>query len=169
MSHITSMYIHVCVCVCVCSVAQLCPTLYDPMNYIARILSPWKFPGKNIGVGCHFLLQGIFLTQRSNPPFFYLLHWQADSLPLSHLGNPFMCPCLDGNVVPGWTVTSQQQCCTVEGKARGLRQLTRQPSLGIWSRSTNTKPLLCDRLCAPSGNTRVRKILLPPWKIQSLV
>ena len=33
MSHITSMYIHVCVCVCVCVCAQLCPTLYDPMNY----------------------------------------------------------------------------------------------------------------------------------------
>ena len=33
----------------------------------------------------HFLLQGIFLTQGSNPS---LLHWQEDSLPLSHLGNP---------------------------------------------------------------------------------
>ena len=28
-------------------------------------LYPWDFPGKNTGVGCHFLLQGIFLTQRS--------------------------------------------------------------------------------------------------------
>ena len=27
----------------------------------------WNSPGKNIGVGCHFLLQGIFPTQRSNP------------------------------------------------------------------------------------------------------
>ena len=27
---------------------------------------PWDFPGKNTGVGCCFLLQGIFLTQRSN-------------------------------------------------------------------------------------------------------
>ena len=33
----------------------------------ARLLCPWDFPGKNIGVGCHFILQGIFLTQRSNP------------------------------------------------------------------------------------------------------
>ena len=33
------------------------------------------------GVCCHFLLQGIFLTQGSNPN---LLYWQADSLPLSH-------------------------------------------------------------------------------------
>ena len=32
-----------------------------------RLLWPWDFPGKSTGVGCHFLLQGIFLTQGSNP------------------------------------------------------------------------------------------------------
>ena len=42
-------------------------------------------PGKNTGVGCHFLLQGIFPTQGLNSS---LLFWQADSLPLSHLGSP---------------------------------------------------------------------------------
>ena len=31
-----------------------------------RLLRPWDFLGKNTGVGCHFLLQGIFLTQGSN-------------------------------------------------------------------------------------------------------
>ena len=31
-----------------------------------RLLCPWTFPGKSTGVGCHFLLQGIFLTQGSN-------------------------------------------------------------------------------------------------------
>ena len=36
-------------------------------------------------MGGHFLLQVIFPTQGSNPS---LLHWQADSLPLSHEGNP---------------------------------------------------------------------------------
>ena len=30
-----------------------------------RLLCPWDSPGKNTGVGCHFLLQGIFLTQGS--------------------------------------------------------------------------------------------------------
>ena len=35
--------------------------------------------------GCHALLQGIFLTQGSN---LCLLHWQEDSLPLSHQGSP---------------------------------------------------------------------------------
>ena len=52
-----------------------------------RILSPWNFPGKNNGVGCHFLLQGIFLDQGSNLHLLYLLHWQTDSLPLNHLGS----------------------------------------------------------------------------------
>ena len=32
-----------------------------------RLLHPWDFPGKSTGVGCHFLLQGILLTQGSNP------------------------------------------------------------------------------------------------------
>ena len=48
--------------------------------YSARLLCSWDFPGRNTGVGCHFLLQGIFLTQGSNP---YLLHRPADSSPLS--------------------------------------------------------------------------------------
>ena len=43
-------------------------------------------PGKNAGVGCHALLQGIFPTQRSN---LCLLLWQANSLPLTHLGGPY--------------------------------------------------------------------------------
>ena len=32
-----------------------------------RLLYPWDSPGKNAGIGCHALLQGIFPTQRSNP------------------------------------------------------------------------------------------------------
>ena len=48
-----------------------------------RLLCPWDFPGNNTGVGCHFLLQRIFPTPGSNPR---LLHWQADSLPLSYQG-----------------------------------------------------------------------------------
>ena len=38
----------------------------------ASLLCLWDFPGKNTGEGCHFLLQGIFPTQRSNP---CLLYW----------------------------------------------------------------------------------------------
>ena len=44
--------------------------------WVACQIALWDFPGKNTGVGCYFLLQGIFQTQGSNPR---LLHWQADS------------------------------------------------------------------------------------------
>ena len=37
------------------------------------------FSGKNTGVGCHSLFQGIFLTQGSNLHLLSLLHWQVDS------------------------------------------------------------------------------------------
>ena len=41
------------------SAAQLCLTLCNPMDYSPPgLLCPWDFPGKNTGVGCHFLLWG---------------------------------------------------------------------------------------------------------------
>ena len=43
-----------------------------------------NFPGKNTGVGRHFLLQGIFWILGSTASLLSLLHWQADSLPLNH-------------------------------------------------------------------------------------
>ena len=50
-----------------------------------QVLLSMGFLGKNTGMSCHFFLQGIFQIQGSNP---HLLHWQADSLPLSHQGSP---------------------------------------------------------------------------------
>ena len=49
----------------------------------SKLLCLWDSPGKNSRMACHFLLQGIFLTQGSNPYLLYILHWQADSLPLT--------------------------------------------------------------------------------------
>ena len=46
------------------------------------------FPRQEYCSACHFSLQGIFLTQGSNPCLWYFLHWQASSLPLSHPGSP---------------------------------------------------------------------------------
>ena len=52
-----------------------CLTLYDLMDHSPPGSSVYVcFPGKNTGVGCHFLLQGILPTQGSNPG---LLHWQG--------------------------------------------------------------------------------------------
>ena len=54
------------------SVTQPCPTLLQHHGMQpSRLLCPWAFPGENTGVGCHFLLQGIFLTQGSNPNFLH--------------------------------------------------------------------------------------------------
>ena len=50
-----------------------------------RLSHPWDSPGKNTGMGCHFLLlRGIFLTQRLNPCLLLSPALAVDSLPLSH-------------------------------------------------------------------------------------
>ena len=67
-------------------VAQSCPTLCGPHGLQpTRLLHPQDSPGKNTGVGCHFLLQGIFPTQGSNPG---LPHCRQTLFPLSHQGSP---------------------------------------------------------------------------------
>ena len=74
------------VVVIVVLVAKSRPTLLQTHGLQpTRLFCPWDFPGKNSGVGCHFLPQGIVPDQWSN---LCLLHWQADSLPLSHQRNP---------------------------------------------------------------------------------
>ena len=73
---------------CVCSVTHLCPTLCSPMDCTPPASSVHGIVGKNIGMGCHFLLQGIFPTQAWNPRLLCPLHWQAYSLPPVPLGNP---------------------------------------------------------------------------------
>ena len=67
---------------CACSVASVVSDSLRPYGlWPTRLLRPWTFPGKNPGVGCHFLLQGIFQTQGSNQQLLCLLHRQEDSLP----------------------------------------------------------------------------------------
>ena len=65
---------------CCCSVVS---DSLQPHGYSARLLCPWGSPGKNTGVGCHFLLQGIFPTQVSN---LGLLHCRQTLYWLSYKG-----------------------------------------------------------------------------------
>ena len=59
-----------------CLVTQSCLTVCDPMDCnLPGFSAHGDSPGKNTGVGCHALLQGIFPTQGPNPH----LHWQAGS------------------------------------------------------------------------------------------
>ena len=55
------------------------------LTYLKWLLCPWNPPGRNTGVGCYFLLQGIFPTQGSNMG---LLHCRQMLYHLSHQGNP---------------------------------------------------------------------------------
>ena len=71
-------------------VTQSCLTLCDPMGCSPPGSSvQGDPPGKNTGVGCHFLLQGIFLTQGSNPG---LLHCRQILYHLSYWGSPVESP-----------------------------------------------------------------------------
>ena len=75
---------------CACSVMS--NSLQPHRLQLARFLCPWDPPAKNIGVGCHFLLQGIFPTQGLNPRLLCLFHWQAGFLLIVPPGKPLKRP-----------------------------------------------------------------------------
>ena len=69
-----------------CLVPQSCPFLRNPMDSLhnppAGLLCSWDFLGKNVGVGCHFLLRRIFLTQGLNLHLLHcrqILYWLSPS------------------------------------------------------------------------------------------
>ena len=66
------------VCIAACYVASV---VSDSVQHYGlqptRLLCPWDSPGKDTGGDCRSLLQGIFLTQESNPHLFCLLNWQG--------------------------------------------------------------------------------------------
>ena len=74
-------------------VAKSCLTLETPRTVTYRLFCPWDFPGKNTGVSCHFLLEGIFQTQESNTSLLCYM-WspalQADALLAEPPGKPFI-------------------------------------------------------------------------------
>ena len=70
--------------VCVCKVASVVSnSLQRYRLQPTRLLCPWDSTGKNSGVGCHFLLQGIFPTQGLNLCLLRFLIWWASSLTLA--------------------------------------------------------------------------------------
>ena len=85
----------------------------------ARLFSPWDFPGKSTGIGCHFLLQRIFLTQGLNACLLRLLNWQADALPLVPPGKPHsslgfdkcIMPCIHHQVIMQNSFTALAPLC----------------------------------------------------------
>ena len=72
---------------CTGPVTQLCRALCNTLDYSPQGSSVHGILQARIHCcGCHFPLQGIFLTQGSNPHLLCLLPWQVDSLPLHHMG-----------------------------------------------------------------------------------
>ena len=88
--NVTRYLIKMCVsslCVCLCTHAHSrVPLFVTPSTAAHQAPRPWKFTGKNPGVGCHSLLHGIVRAQGSNPGLVHLLHWQVDPLPLAPPG-----------------------------------------------------------------------------------
>ena len=69
-----------------CSVTSVLSSSVQPCRLqLSRLLRPWDSPGKNTGVGCHFLFQRIFPTQGSN---LGLLHCRQILYHLSVQGSP---------------------------------------------------------------------------------
>ena len=75
---------------CVLSRLVVSSSLQPPGLYPTRLLSPWSFPPRILDWVPISSSRGIFPTQESNPHLLrllQLLHWQANSLPLCHLGS----------------------------------------------------------------------------------
>ena len=74
-----------------CVHTQSCLSLWDPWTVAHQVLLSMGFPRQERWSGLPFSLPGeIFPTQGSNPGLQGPLHWQVDSLPLSHLENPII-------------------------------------------------------------------------------
>ena len=105
------------------------------------------FLGKNTGVGCHFLLQGIFLTQGQNQCLL-LLHWRAGSLlqaPGGSDGKESTCNTGDPSLIPGLGRSPGEEkdyplhySCLENPMGRGTWQATVHKVARSWTR---LKPL----------------------------
>ena len=73
--------------ICVCMYVQLCLTLWDPMD-CSLPDSSVGFPRQEYWSGLSFPSPGDLSNPGIKPSLLHLLHWQADSLPVCHLGSP---------------------------------------------------------------------------------
>ena len=74
----------VCVCVCVCVLVSHVQLFVTSWTVACQALLSQNSPGKNTGVGCHSLLQGIFPIRGWSPD---LLHCRQILYCLSHQGS----------------------------------------------------------------------------------
>ena len=128
---------------------------------------------KNTGVGCHFLLQGIFPTQGLNSCLSHLLHWQSGSLPLAPPG----CGRYLGAVLSAQNMAAGGKWCHMALRLAGWRGWgwhSGRPSSGLSQAralrgsvpgsavARHSTPGLGIRQALPPNNP-LRGALLPPW------
>ena len=102
-------------CVCVLSSSVMSDSFQPHGLQFSRLLHPWDFPGKNTGVGCHSLFQGIFLTQGS---ILSLLHCRQILYNLSYQGSP--CAHTWSYLFPSWAISKTNRIprCRAEQRYR---------------------------------------------------
>ena len=109
-------------------------------------------------MGFHFLLQGIFQTQGSNPHLLCLMHWQVDSLPLHHRGSPFVFH----------QFSSVQFSRSVVSDFVTPWTAARQASLSITSSWSLLKLMSVESAMPSNHQILCRPLLLPPSIIPSI-
>ena len=139
----------VCVCVCVRTHAHSCLILWDLLDYSLRGPSVHDIFQEYTGVGCHFLLQGIFLTHEWKLCLLSLLHWQVHSLPLVPSGKPHLrsCCCSVAQSCP-------TLCDPMDYSTPGFPVLHQQASSSLLE-------LMCTELVMPS-NRLILSSFSPP-------
>ena len=112
----------------------------DPKD-CSQLLGPRDFPGKYTGVGCHFLLQGIFLTLR-------LLHCRQLPYRLSHQGNPGKC-----RGWQGWGAKSPKERMDTWDRYWKERSATWRKAKAFWAEGTVDSPLSGFCVCVEMGTS----------------
>ena len=126
-----------------CLVNKLCLTLCNPMDFSPSCSSVHRiFPSRILEWVCHFLLQGFFPTQGLSPCLPHLLHWQANSLPMSQEES------LQWNIIPSeirrkcfsyWSIFALQCCVRFCSAARWISHIfSFIPSLDFLPQSSVT-------------------------------
>ena len=145
---------------------------------------PWDFPGKNAGMGCHFLLQGIFPTQGLNPHLWRLLHWQADPLHWASVllqVKTILWPWIFSSPAGQW---SEHCVCELEFEPKGqkpqrkIHQVVRRMRsyIGLASRTFRTLPELSNVILItishchslPFQDSHFSTVMPCKWQNQSL-
>ena len=124
--------------------------------YPARLLCPWGSPGKNTGMGCHFLLHGIFLTQGSNP---CLLHCRRILYHLSHLESPSSC------YTPLWDSASQEE----EGQDHGHQLHGHQTQMLSRLMMALAVLKLCKRKTKQDVHEDIKPLLIPKMECRGWI